>query len=1795
MFVRAVGWAMVLRIASTVTFPLDVAIWETAPTITCASSYYGCQLVSIAGDLVNQQLSFSGQERWSATAATGSFVLAVSNDLVNSSVSFANFSASSDLVAVGKSVVGSTVMIVDTNAVATRSATGAMVSAGTWDRSVLTVRNASLRSISTAGCGVTAIVFDFGSVLSTTTMTIINSILSASAPSACNYDAQPSAVILKMIVIPHSLSLRDNRFTASATGSAIILYPTNAAPDGQVDPLFWNSSVISCFSTYYTCYALYVQSAMEGQLIHITENPWTCSGPSSGCYVIGVGGNVQATTISMSDVALASGFFACGGTQFVDSSLTIRNSTLFHTASANVRIVDLRAASNWTRSRVAIQGSTLTAFSPSACPAGGVTLLHFGSVTSPGGLVTVADNVMSARSVAGCNWAGYNFARAIAFTQLDGSKLRGFNNTINVTSSSWTSVVEIGDLTGVLTGWLTTGCAVRCISISGPCYLLSVTSAMNDATVTLSDVRFTAQTPPGSVAALLSLRAITNSLLSVVGGSDMVIDGAVFLVASRLVNSSVALDSGSFTARGATSVRFVTIAAEFANASLRVVPASVLLTASSACSAPSSVAFFYLPAATLSAVAIIGGGRLTLNASATTCQHVAPTHPIVGIFSAPIALANDSRLDWANSKMSLAPIPNIAVNPDLVLIPVASLANSTVRLDRLEVRFETSPLTWVGVLAVKGAVEGSKVDVSAVTGFLSISPSSDSTIAEPMSQSAAVNLVRFEGALENSTVTMQNVILADETACGRPIRPLQFRATVSGSNVSVIGCRWMIGNSIDVSNAAAPAAPGDSSKGPPALISGARLEAGTVVAIRDSTISLVLPQPAQSGSVDLSPDVSVIRFEELTDARSSLELLRSTLAFNFSEKLCGSATPGGAAASSYIFGVSVGSVGAGARIHAERVTLRGQVTGASQSMTAVSVGDCQQCNISLYSVVVRLDRNASATGSAFPGLKLRGVAVANPMSGYLQGVATVLDAAGITAASATAFFVSGSSAAGNRLSVLLADCNSTSAQTTSQPGAVMPLWDASASQPEALTIRCNRVDDAVVSTASFPAVLGAGAPTVLGCGVCDREIDCNPAFTVGVSGVSPLNCACECEPVPPARRGYVRYDERCNRYERVATATRHISASVSQWKRTTSRTTTESLPAPDPTDTSTDTTSGTTTATTTEVPVASSPQTTTTSEAATTPQRPVPATTVSPPSPSPLTPAPLRRARTYTLSRSMTRKRAKLRIVRRTKSATLALIVQETFAPAPRSLAQSLEAVMPAALGEAVASTSSASVAAAGAISPAAANKGANMANVLSILDCAFDPDNDLDPPPLEAMFPLSIGKSAYRRVVGPLLMQSCFLLLSTILVCILSMAGRLKRLRRVYGAFHGVAMGLLLPTLSGYTTLVVCHAETFERLFFGAVGVVAICISLGIPLYFTLKHARGSPIMYAGGDAVHGAVEKIRWPRPSTAAFGFYFVVQPLKDSRSIPVLLAYFEDISAAIAIAIVANSKPPAAGACIWLAVSVTTLTAAHMVYVFVVRPYLDRVDSICCYVVASLQCLLAVLTVVSIYRPRALQFVGVTSLTLSLTFFMQLAASLMFTAYEHAAKLWARLHPAGRKVANECSTPATPHPLTDIDEKSLLANASLSQTSASSSKEILPGLPNSESSPNCAQPTQSGLDSPMPSETPLRLSPLPARAAWARSLGPTNPFTVALQSPEAPLLLVHEVMFGGGLPDASKGPLVASAFDLMMRQRFGDGHVMWPESTMRSGSQVLAPVPPCKQPLEPPQPQKVAPLLLFDDDL
>lgn len=295
----------------------------------------------------------------------------------------------------------------------------------------------------------------------------------------------------------------------------------------------------------------------------------------------------------------------------------------------------------------------------------------------------------------------------------------------------------------------------------------------------------------------------------------------------------------------------------------------------------------------------------------------------------------------------------------------------------------------------------------------------------------------------------------------------------------------------------------------------------------------------------------------------------------------------------------------------------------------------------------------------------------------------------------------------------------------------------------------------------------------------------------------------------------------------------------------------------------------------------------------------------------------------------------------------------------------------------------------AGAISPTTANKPTAVSRLLSSVQCGSGADSGINVPDASQLFPgfVTIGDGDAGTVAGMLVSTMvCLVCVAMVNVAVaVKWPGDdgepLSLFASLCVAAHGIGLSYIGPNVANaaVTLLTVGDASAMSRIV-AVVSCGVVGANTTVTLWASLQRA---------GPASVGLRGKLSHQWQS-------FVAGSRDADRSI-VRLYIFEDIGVALTLACVSGVVTASIALCVSVSCLMTVVTAVHVVYLIVVRPYHSRAEQWLANANAMILIVIAALTDCIMFRnvsqgtsesdDSLLQALGVALLAANAFFFVQ----------------------------------------------------------------------------------------------------------------------------------------------------------------------------------------------------------------
>jgi hypothetical protein len=509
--------------------------------------------------------------------------------------------------------------------------------------------------------------------------------------------------------------------------------------------------------------------------------------------------------------------------------------------------------------------------------------------------------------------------------------------------------------------------------------------------------------------------------------------------------------------------------------------------------------------------------------------------------------------------------------------------------------------------------------------------------------------------------------------------------------------------------------------------------------------------------------------------------------------------------------------------------------------------------------------------------------------------------------------------------------------------------------------RCNF--DAVAKTVLDSSNISDKVTSTKQCNAeCQFKYECNSRFGASVVSATGAPDSCQCVCNTPSTK-FTTFDARCDPVTMWATPTQEVFAPTvtltlpERW-----RTVTHTLIPPSPL-----TTPAVTHATTAPTILTTGQPTTsrvTTTKPPTTTARPPNTTAVSTTKP-PVT----QRHHTETLLPTP-----------QPPPVTAAPLIEK---PAAKSEAVQnvIAAALPPAAAAGVAATSTSAVAVGGAVNPSAANKGANMANILGTVDCAFS-DDSLETSAVEVLWVTELGASEFRYLVGGATTSLAFIYLAyAVQFALYALAKDYYMLRRCAAAFGALVISFMMPNVASYATTMAVHASSSAIQGFAVIAWTLTAAAFFGPLYVVLTRTPGTI-----------PVEDFATLAPNVF-YPFLVLADGCRDTTVLLLRLHFFEDLLIALVMGALGGWQPTNID-CGIVTLLMAIVAALHLLYVIIKHPFAEHVDTVFAVVIGGGQLVLAIGTYIVIRTGSGVAALGYLALAMGASFVVQTVVTTAF---------------------------------------------------------------------------------------------------------------------------------------------------------------------------------------------------------
>jgi len=303
-----------------------------------------------------------------------------------------------------------------------------------------------------------------------------------------------------------------------------------------------------------------------------------------------------------------------------------------------------------------------------------------------------------------------------------------------------------------------------------------------------------------------------------------------------------------------------------------------------------------------------------------------------------------------------------------------------------------------------------------------------------------------------------------------------------------------------------------------------------------------------------------------------------------------------------------------------------------------------------------------------------------------------------------------------------------------------------------------------------------------------------------------------------------------------------------------------------------------------------------------------------------------------------------------------------------------MSSALPASAAAGVAATGNSAVAVGGAVNPSAANKGANLANIVGTVDCAFSEDS-LETSPLEVFVVVAIGTSEFRYLAGGAAVSLAFVYgVMLIQFALFKVARHAGTLRRYTAAFGAMLIAYMMPNVASYCMTMAVHGTTREVQGIAALGFTLLIVSYAGPLYVVLTRMSG--VVHVSD--IDTQLDNFMYP--------FLVLVDGCRDTTTVSLRLLFFEDMLVAITMGLIGGWQPIGVS-CSVVASLLIVAAVLHLLYILKAHPFRERVDSFFAVVIAVGQLALAGVTLYVIQTRQGVVVMGYLALAMGVSFMLQ----------------------------------------------------------------------------------------------------------------------------------------------------------------------------------------------------------------
>lgn len=305
---------------------------------------------------------------------------------------------------------------------------------------------------------------------------------------------------------------------------------------------------------------------------------------------------------------------------------------------------------------------------------------------------------------------------------------------------------------------------------------------------------------------------------------------------------------------------------------------------------------------------------------------------------------------------------------------------------------------------------------------------------------------------------------------------------------------------------------------------------------------------------------------------------------------------------------------------------------------------------------------------------------------------------------------------------------------------------------------------------------------------------------------------------------------------------------------------------------------------------------------------------------------------------------------------------------------------MPASAAAAVSATGTAAVVASAAANPLTASKGANLANIAGVADCAYS-DDSLEPSAWAVIIPVGVGEGKGSSLVGGVVVTLGFTIGFQIVNIVLSVAGAPRRPRRVLAIATGAVACYMLPSTASFAMTLMRHGEDGRDSIVGFAGLAAAVLAVVIPAGIVqIQIAR----QFGHQHMASARTVAAHW------AYPYLVLAEGCKDTRPTIRRQLFAEDILVAVVIGAIAGFQPLSSDECGNIGIAMLVVASLHFLYAILVRPFESLLDTIFAILIALGQVLLCICALVAVNKPNMAVLVGYLAVLQTLLFVLQTVA-------------------------------------------------------------------------------------------------------------------------------------------------------------------------------------------------------------